>query len=164
MKTALPVSPLDTVDTPATGAGPRERWNVVAATLTRLVPDDLLALASRLSIAGIFFLSGRTKVEGFLMVTDSAYDLFRNEYKLPLVPPELAAHLAAYAEHLFPLLLVLGLFTRLSALSLLAMTLVIQLFVYPSAWPTHLSWAALLLYLVGRGGGRMALDRMLRIG
>lgn len=138
--------------------------NTGAALLTRLVPDDLLALASRISIAGIFFLSGRTKVEGLLTLTDSAYDLFRTEYKLPLLPPEVAAHLAAYAEHLFPLLLVLGLFTRWSALALLGMTLVIQLFVYPAAWPTHLSWAALLLYLVGRGGGRLALDRLLRIG
>ena len=143
--------------------GLRGRWNDCAAVLTRLVPDDLLALASRVSIAAIFFLSGRTKVEGLLTLTDSAYELFRSEYKLPLVPPELAAHAAAYAEHLFPLLLVLGLFTRFSALALLGMTLVIQLFVYPAAWPTHLSWAALLLYLVGRGGGRLALDRLLRI-
>lgn len=164
MKTALPVSSLDPGATPLPAVGPRSRWNAVAATLTRLVPDDLLALASRLAIAGIFFLSGRTKVKGFLTVTDGAIELFRTEYKLPLLPPELAAHLAAYAEHLFPLLLVLGLFTRLSALSLLGMTLVIQLFVYPSAWPTHLSWAALLLYLIGRGGGRLSLDRLLRIG
>jgi putative oxidoreductase len=162
MKTALPLETLAERGAPI--AGLRTRWNKVAAVLTRLVPDDLLALASRLAIASIFFLSGRTKVEGFLMLTDSAYELFRTEYKLPLVPPELAAHLAAYAEHLFPLLLVLGLFTRLSALSLLGMTLVIQLFVYPSAWPTHLSWAALLLLLVGRGGGRLSLDRLLRIG
>ena len=163
MKTTLPVSDLDTENRPLPDAGLRGRWNKAAATLSRLVPHDLLALASRLAIAGIFFLSGRTKVEGFLTLTDRAYELFRTEYKLPLVPPELAAHLAAYAEHLFPLLLVLGLFTRLSALSLLGMTLVIQLFVYPSAWPTHLSWAALLLYLIGRGGGRVALDRLLRI-
>ena len=162
MKTALPLSPVATDASLA--AGLRARWNAGAAMLTRLVPDDLLALASRVAIAGIFFLSGRTKVEGFLTLTDSAYELFRTEYKLPLLPPELAAHLAAYAEHLFPLLLVLGLFTRLSALSLLGMTLVIQLFVYPSAWPTHLSWAALLLYLVGRGGGRLSLDRLLRLG
>lgn len=160
MKTALPASHLDR---PLPTVGLRARWNEAAAALTRLVPDDLLALAGRLSIAAIFFLSGRTKVEGFLTVTDGAYELFRTEYRLPLVPPELAAHLAAYAEHVFPLLLLLGLFTRLSALSLLAMTLVIQLFVYPSAWPTHLSWAALLLYLAGRGGGRLALDRLLRI-
>ena len=163
MKPVLPLGAIASTHAPMPATGLRARWNGAAAKLTRLVPDDLLALASRLSIAGIFFLSGRTKVEGLLTVTDSAYELFRTEYKLPLVPPELAAHLAAYAEHLFPLLLVLGLFTRLSALSLLGMTLVIQLFVYPSAWATHLSWAALLLYLAGRGGGRLALDRLLRI-
>lgn len=134
-----------------------------AAWLTRLVPDDLLALACRISMAAIFFMSGRTKVEGLLTITSSAYELFRTEYKLPLLAPELAAHLAAYAEHLFPVLLVLGLFTRLSALALLGMTLVIQLFVYPDAWPTHLSWAAALLYLVGRGGGTLSLDRKLRL-
>ncbi|HSV59761.1 MAG TPA: DoxX family protein [Variovorax sp.] len=141
--------------------GPLALWNNLAALLERCVSHDLLALASRFSIAAIFFYSGRTKVSGFLTLTDSAYELFRTEYKLPLVPPELAAHLAAYSEHLFPLLLVLGLFTRLSALALLGMTLVIQLFVYPDAWPTHLSWAALLLYLAGRGGGRLSLDRAL---
>ena len=135
----------------------------IAARLQSLVSDDLLALAARFSIAGIFFQSGRTKVEGFLAVTPGAVELFRSEYKLPLVPPEFAAHAAAYAEHLFPLLLVLGLATRLSAAALLGMTLVIQLFVYPDAWPTHLSWAGLLLFLVGRGGGRFALDRLLRI-
>jgi putative oxidoreductase len=96
-------------------------------------------------------------------VTDSAIDLFTNEYKVPLLSPELAAHLAAYAEHFFPLLLVLGLATRLSALALLGMTLVIQLFVYPDAWPTHLSWAAILLYLAGRGAGTLSLDRALGI-
>jgi putative oxidoreductase len=143
--------------------GLRARWNRLAELLTRLVSHDLLALATRVGIAAIFFLSGRTKVEGFLTLTPGAYELFRTEYKLPLLPPELAAHLAAYAEHLFPVLLVLGLFTRLSALALLGMTLVIQVFVYPDAWPTHLSWAALLLYLVGRGGGALALDRVLRI-
>jgi putative oxidoreductase len=148
---------------PGTGTSMRDRWNGGADLLTRLVPDDLLALASRVAIAAIFWQSGRTKVDGLLTLNDSAYELFRSEYRLPLLPPELAAHLAAYAEHLFPLLLVLGLFTRLSALALLGMTLVIQVFVYPDAWPTHLSWAALLLYLAGRGGGRLALDRRLRI-
>ncbi|RYF32598.1 MAG: DoxX family protein [Comamonadaceae bacterium] len=148
---------------PATSAGLRGFWNTLADRLTRLVPHDLLALVDRVAVAAIFFLSGRTKVEGFLTLTDSAYELFRTEYKLPLIPPEIAAHLAAYAEHLFPVLLVLGLFTRLSALALLGMTLTIQLFVYPDAWPTHLSWAGLLLYLVGRGGGTLSLDRLLRI-
>ncbi|MDM0116202.1 DoxX family protein [Variovorax sp. J22R133] len=138
-----------------------DRWNGFADLLGRLITHDVLALASRLSIAAIFFLSGRTKVTGFLTLTDSAYELFRTEYKLPLIPPEIAAHLAAYAEHLFPVLLVLGLFSRLSALALLGMTLTIQIFVYPDAWPTHLSWAALLLYVAGRGAGRVSLDRKL---
>ena len=71
--------------------------------------------------------------------------------------------IAAYAEHLFPLLLVLGLFTRLSALALLGMTLVIQVLVYPDAWPTHLSWAAILLYIAGRGAGTLSMDRVLGI-
>ena len=126
--------------------------------LSRFVSHPLLALGARLSMAGVFLMSGRTKVEGWLTVSDTAVSLFEDEYKLPLLPPELAAHLATYAEHLFPLLLVCGLATRLSAAALLGMTLVIQVFVYPSAWATHLGWATLLLYLVGRGPGTLSLD------
>lgn len=111
----------------------------------------------------MFFMSGRTKVEGLLSITPSTYELFQSEYALPLVSPWLAAHLATYAEHLFPLLLVLGLFTRLSALALLGMTTVIEVFVYPDAWPTHLSWAGLLLLLVAKGAGALSLDRVLRL-
>lgn len=129
--------------------------------LESLTPHDLLALVNRVAIAAIFFQSGRTKVEGWFTITDSAYALFRDEYKVPVLPPETAAQLAAIAEHLFPLLLVIGLGTRLSALALLGMTAVIQCFVYPDAWPTHLGWAGLLLYLAGRGGGRLSLDFML---
>ena len=150
-----------TIDEPA--SGPRAAYNRLAAWLERSLAHDLLALVNRIGIAAIFFLSGRTKVEGWLTVSDGAYALFREEYRLPLLPPELAAHLAAYAEHLFPVLLVLGLMTRLSALALLGMTVVIQGFVYPDAWPTHLSWAGLLLYLVARGPGRFSLDKLLRL-
>jgi putative oxidoreductase len=135
----------------------------VANALSAAIGHPLLALVDRIAVAAIFFLSGRTKVDGLLHVTDGAYALFREEYRLPLIPAELAAHLAAYAEHLFPILLVLGLFTRLSALALLGMTAVIQVFVYPDAWPTHLSWAGLLLYLAGRGGGPVSLDRLFGI-
>jgi len=141
-----------------TAKGLRGNWNRIADLLTKLIGHGLLALAARVALGGIFFLSGRTKVEGFLSVTDSAYALFREEYKVPLLLPEFAAHLATYAEHLFPILLVLGLFTRFSALALLGMTAVIQIFVYPDAWPTHLSWAALMLYLIGRGAGPVSLD------
>ena len=123
----------------------------------------LLLLVQRLGIAAVFFMSGRTKVDGLLTVNDSAFELFRYEYALPLIPPEMAAYAATYSEHLFPMLLVLGLFTRFSATGLLAMTLVIQLFVYPDAWPTHLSWAGLLLPLIALGGGKLSLDRLLKI-
>lgn len=133
-------------------------YNTIAQRMSTLISATVLALAARLALAAIFFLSGRTKVDGLLTVNDSAYALFRDEYKVPLLPPEFAAHMAAYAEHLLPLLLVLGLFTRFAALALFGMTLVIQIFVYPSAWPTHLSWAALMLYLMAHGGGRLALD------
>jgi putative oxidoreductase len=134
-------------------------WNALAGRLERWIALDLVLLASRIGIGAVFFQSGRTKVEGLLSVTDGAVGLFRDEYRLPLVDPALAAHAAAYAEHLLPLLLVLGLGTRLAALGLLAMTLVIQVLVYPDAWPTHLSWAAPLLLLAARGGGVFSLDR-----
>lgn len=139
-------------------SGLRAAWNHAADSLENIVNHATLALVDRVAIAAIFLLSGRTKVDGLLTVNQSAYALFREEYKVPLLPPEFAAHMAAYAEHLFPILLVLGLFTRLSALALLGMTAVIQVFVYPDAWPTHLSWAALMLYLIGRGAGPISLD------
>ena len=138
-------------------------WNRVAERLSGLISHGLLALAARIAVGAIFFLSGRTKVEGLLTMKDSTFLLFQEEYKVPLLPPEFAAHAATYAEHLFPALLVVGLFTRVSALALLGMTAVIQIFVYPDAWPTHLSWAALLLYLIGRGAGPVSLDRTLGI-
>ncbi len=141
----------------------RDTWNRFAAILANWIGDTLLALIARFALAGIFFMSGRTKVEGWLTVTDSAYTLFADEYKVPLLPPEFAAQLAAYAEHLFPLLLLLGLGTRFSALALLGMTAVIQVFVYPDAWPTHLSWAGLAIYLIGRGGGRISADNWMGI-
>ena len=144
-------------------SGLRARWNAVASRLSRWIGHDVVALASRVSIAAIFLLSGRTKVDGFLHITDGAYELFRSEYQLPLIAPQIAAHLATYAEHLFPVLLVLGLFTRLSALALLGMTAVIQVFVYPDAWPTHLSWAALLLCLIGRGAGALSFDKLFKL-
>lgn len=130
--------------------------------LSRLMPESLLLLVARLGIAAVFFQSGRTKVEGLFTIKASTYQLFASEYALPLVPSEVAARLATGAEHLFPLLLVLGLFTRLSAFALLGMTTVIEIFVYPDAWPTHLSWAGLLLPLVVRGGGAWSLDQLRR--
>ena len=141
----------------------KQVWNSWADRFEALVSHDLLAVAARVGIGAVFFLSGRTKVDGLLTVNDGAYTLFREEYKVPLLPPEFAAHMATYAEHLLPLLLVLGLATRLSALGLLGMTAVIQIFVYPDAWPTHLTWAVALLYLAGRGAGSLSVDQRLGI-
>ncbi len=122
---------------------------------------NFMALLMRLSIAPIFFISGRTKVDGLLEVNENALFLFAQDYKLPGVDPVWAAHLATYAEHLLPVLLVFGLFTRFSALGLLGMTIVIQCLVYPDAWPTHLSWCGILLCSVVYGPGRWSLDHYL---
>lgn len=142
---------------------PTSAYRRLADLAERALSPSLLLLVQRLGVAAVFFQSGRTKVEGIFTIPDTTIELFRSEYALPLLPPELAAYMAAGAEHLFPVLLVLGLFTRLSALALLGLTLVIQTFVYPDAWPTHLSWAGLMLPLVALGGGRFTLDRLLRI-
>lgn len=135
----------------------------IAAGGERFVPDWLLPLLMRFAIAATFFLSGRTKVEGWFTLSDSTFFLFESEYALPLMPPAAAAYIATTAEHLFPILLVLGLFTRFSASALLIMTLVIQTFVYPDAWPTHLLWSALLIPLIARGAGTVSVDHHLRI-
>lgn len=131
------------------------------ALLARL-PECLVLLFVRIVAAHPFWASGRTKVDGLLSLRPEAVDLFRYEYGLPLIPPEVAAPLAATAEHVLPILLVLGLATRFAALGLVGMTLVIQLLVYPDAWwPVHSLWLGLLLVLVTRGGGALALDRFL---
>jgi putative oxidoreductase len=141
----------------------RKPYDLFAKTTEQLLPMSLLLLVQRLGIASVFFLSGRTKVDGLLTVNETAFELFRSDYALPLIKPEIAAYAATYSEHLFPILLTLGLFTRFSATALLIMTLVIEIFVYPDAWPTHLSWAGLLLPLIALGGGRLSLDRFLKL-
>lgn len=145
------------------GGGWRSPFALLARMSTRVVPDWLLPLVQRLGIAAVFFMSGRSKVEGLFTLTDGTFYLFQTDYSLPFIPPVPAAYIAATSEHVFPILLVLGLFTRVSALALFTMTLVIEIFVYPDAWPTHLSWAAILLPLIARGGGKLSLDRLLKI-
>ena len=123
------------------------------------IPDALVALMLRIFPALVFWQSGQTKVEG-LAIKESTWFLFEHEYALPLIPYEAAAVMATVAEHLLPVLLILGLFTRLSALGLLGMTAVIQIFVYPDAWMTHGLWAAPLLAVVARGPGRWSVDHV----
>ena len=126
-----------------------------------LLPEALVLLLVRCGLAGVFWLSARTKVQGCLSVTAGTIDLFRDEYRLPVLPPVFAAYLASYAEHLFAVSLLVGLGTRLSALGIIGMTAVIQLLVYPDAWPTHLSWFALAAVLVRHGAGAWSLDHLL---
>ena len=125
-----------------------------------LIPQDLVALAARAFPAVVFWQSARTKVEGFT-ISDSTYFLFENVYNLPVIPPATAAVLATVAEHVLPVLLILGLLSRFSALGLLVMTAVIQIFVFPEAWVTHGLWAVALLVVVAQGPGRLSLDHLL---
>ena len=124
------------------------------------VPDWLIALAARVFPAAVFWQSGQTKVAGFHL-KPSTIALFQNEYQLPLIDPVIAAHISAFSEHFFPILLVIGLATRFSALALLFMTAVIEIFVYPDAWPTHGVWAPCFLVVISRGPGWLSLDHLI---
>lgn len=145
-------------------------WAIV---LMRAIPYWLVAFLGRFSIAAVFWKSGQTKVENFAIdifsgtfdigipkLSENAIVLFQEEYRLPILSPELGATLAALAEHCLPVLLLFGFATRFSALGLLVMTLVIQIFVYPSAYPTHGTWAAILLFVMVYGPGKLSLDHL----
>jgi putative oxidoreductase len=172
MNTAATSNALDNAS--ATAASPLVHLIRTAVGLFERIPHSFIAFIARFSIAAVFWTSGQTKVQGFVVnlvngefalgwprLSDSALALFQDEYKLPFVPPELAAPMAATAEHFFPLLILIGLGTRFSALALLGMTTVIQLFVYPGAYATHGTWAAVLLLLISRGPGVLSVDHWL---
>lgn len=131
--------------------------------LFQKLPQSLISLLGRLAIGLVFWNSGRTKVEGWNIfeVSDKTLFLFREEYQVPLLKPEVAALLAQAAEHVFPVLLFAGLATRFSALALLGMTLVIEIFVYPYAYVVHGMWAAILLMLIKYGAGAVSLDNLI---
>lgn len=144
--------------------------------LFECIPHSFIALLGRFSIAAVFWQSGQTKIEGLVInivsgefslgwprLAGSTIFLFREEYQLPLIAPENAAVMAATAEHLFPILILLGFATRLSALSLLIMTAVIQLMVYPGAYATHGVWAVVLLYLMVYGAGNLSVDHLVKL-
>jgi len=169
----------------STSAASRAGWPIFA--LLDKIPQSIISLAARVFPAGVFFMSGQTKVEGWhvsetvarcfengcnlwdelvaqagsLRLSDSVIDLFRDEYALPWIDPEIAARLAAFSEHLFPALLVIGLASRFSALALLAMTAVIE-YVYPASWALHGTWATCFLVVIARGPGGFSLDDLLR--
>ena len=122
-------------------------------SLAERIPYGFVAFVARFGIASVFWRSGQTKVRGF-SIREETFVLFREEYMVPLLPPDLAAYISTVAEHLFPVLLVVGFASRLSALGLLAMTMVIQLFVYPTGWP------GLQLLIIARGPGAVSLDHL----
>lgn len=121
------------------------------------VPQGIFDLAFRVSVGAVFFKSGLVKIQSW----EPTVGLFRDEYRVPILPPEIAATLAATAELACPVLIVLGLFARLGAAALLGMTFVIQFLVYPENWAEHLMWASLLAWIVSRGPGALSLDRLL---
>ncbi|MGE0025195.1 MAG: DoxX family protein [Hyphomicrobium sp.] len=124
------------------------------------IPHDLIAVVGRIAIGTVFWRSAMTKIDG-LALKPSTFYLFENDYRLPLIPPEAAAYLATATELTMPLLIWSGLLTRVAASVLLAMTLVIEIFVYPNAFDTHGVWAVTLLYLMKFGPGRYSLDHLL---
>ena len=128
----------------------------VRATL-EATPLSIVQLLARFGVGAVFFKSGMTKIASW----EFTLMLFRDEYRVPLLPPEIAAPIATATELSMPVLLVLGLFTRLATLPLLGMILVIQLFVYPDSWAEHLTWVALLLLILTRGPGAISLDRII---
>lgn len=138
------------------------------------IPESLIALLGRFSVSAIFWLSAQTKVDGFALnlvtgdvhlgipqLSASSVALFAQEYRLPLIPPEFAALAAAIGEHVFSMLLLIGLASRFAALALLGMTATIQIFVYPDAYPTHGVWAAVLLFIIARGPGVVSIDHFI---
>ncbi|EED35392.1 DoxX [Luminiphilus syltensis NOR5-1B] len=151
--------------------------NKILNALTNIlasIPESVIALLGRFSVAAVFWQSGQTKVDNFTIniltgefdvgipaLNDSVVYLFEYEYALPLIPAEPAAILTAVAEHVLPLLLLLGLATRFAAFGLFLMTLVIQIFVYPDAYALHGTWAAILMWLMSRGAGALSFDAVL---
>src|SRR5262245_54106771 len=132
----------------------------VGRTWAERIPYAMTALLARVAVASVFWRSGQTKVQGF-HIRDETFVLFREEYKVPLLPPDVAAYISTIGEHLFSVALVIGLASRISAIGLLCMTMVIQLFVFPDGWPDHILWIALLVSIIARGPGAWSLDHLI---
>jgi putative oxidoreductase len=130
-----------------------------ATALFEKIPGDLIAIIARIGIATTFLRSGLLKLDGWS--NGNTLALFTDEYKLPLIPPEIAATMATAAELSMPVFILAGFFTRFAALALLGMTLTIEIFVYPNAFDTHGLWGAALLYLMKYGPGILSLDRLM---
>ena len=130
-----------------------------ATALFERIPGDLIAIAARIGIATTFLRSGLLKLSGWS--NGNTLFLFTDEYKLPVIPPEIAAYMATAMELSMPVLILAGFLTRFAALALLCMTLTIEIFVYPNAFDTHGVWAAALIYLMKYGPGSLSLDNFI---
>ena len=133
------------------------RWFVAVRDLLGRFPLALIQLAMRVAIGAVFFNSGLLKINSW----EFALKLFEDEYKVPFIDPLWAARLATFNELTFPVLLFVGLATRLATLPLLGMIAVIQTFIYPQAWTEHLLWASILIFLLTRGPGTLSLDHLI---
>jgi putative oxidoreductase len=120
-------------------------------------PLSIIQLAMRIGVGSVYFKAGLLKFNS----PESTVALFQSEYKVPLLDPALAAHLSTYVEIIFPVLLFLGLATRIATLPLLGEIAVIELFVYPLAWTDHLVWGSILLFLLTRGPGALSVDHLI---
>lgn len=125
------------------------------------IPEDVVAIMARFAVGLVFFKSGLTKIEGF-SIKPSTFFLFENEYSVPFMPPVLSAYVGTISELVLPILLWIGLGTRLSATFLLGMTAIIQIFNYPNAYGVHALWAVGLLYLMVKGPGVLSADHFIR--
>lgn len=148
------------MSTPLADTASATDWrNRIEGLLARLarIPMPLFQLLFRVCVAGVFWDSGQTKIASW----QTTVVLFRDEYRVPLLSPDLAATLAASVELTCPVLLVLGLGARLATLPMLGMTFVIEAFVYPEDWLQHLTWATMLLFILSRGPGVLSIDHLI---
>ena len=136
-------------------------WLEAGRRLAERIPYSIVALIARIAVASVFWRSCMTKIDGLFEVKDSTFYLFSEKYQVPLLPPDVAAYIATYQELIGSVLLVVGLATRLTALSFIGMVAVIQIFVFPEGWPEHILWFALLFLLVARGPGAISLDHLI---
>jgi len=143
----------------ATATSTLRRWFVAVRSWLDHFPLSLIQLAMRIAVGAVFFNSGLLKINSW----EFAIKLFEQEYKVPLLDPTLAARLATFNELTFPVLLFLGVATRIATLPLLGMVAVIQTFVYPQAWAEHLLWASILVFLLVRGPGAISLDHLIEL-
>src|SRR5437764_13607692 len=138
-------------------SSPVREWFLFAQGWLEKFPLSIIQLAMRIAIGAVFFNSGLLKIKSW----EFAIKLFEDEYKVPLLDPETAARIATFNELTFPVLLFVGLATRLATLPLLGMVAVIEVFIYPQAWTEHLLWASILLFLLTRGPGPISLDYLI---